>query len=65
MFQLLITVNLKSGVGAGVAISQTIASFGTKELANEAWQRLVRYEADRQTNPYSRRIVEKLYSESK
>lgn len=40
MFQLLITVNLKSSVGAGVAINQTIAEFDSEQLAETAFYKL-------------------------
>lgn len=66
MFQLLITVNLKSSVGAGVAISTTIASFTSERLAEEAYRRLqlMTAEAGRYA-VYSNRTVEKLYNPTK
>lgn len=65
MFQLLITVNLKSSVGAGVAISTTIASFTSERLADIAYDRLIAQDEyfRRQGNrdSYTKRLVEKLY----
>lgn len=62
MFQLLITANLKSSVGAGVAISQAVVQFETKELADEAADKLIDNAHSRFAKPaYSARTVEKLY----
>lgn len=64
MFQLLITVNLKSSVGAGVAISQTIATFESAGKAEEAYSKLGAYDINKgngNDKAYSIRTVEKLY----
>lgn len=68
MFQLLITVNLKSSVGAGVAIDQTIASFRSERLAEIAYQRLLMTDDQRRragSDVYHRRLVERLYNPTK
>lgn len=68
MFQLLITVNLKSSVGAGVAISTTVASFTSERLADEAYDKLGRYDiayGRHGSKVYSERTVEKLYNSTK
>lgn len=64
MFQLLITVNLKSSVGAGVAISSIVLNFESKAAADIAYSKLMNI-STRTTSPaWTSRTVEKLYAES-
>lgn len=66
MFQLLITANLR--LSTGVSISTTVVSFASEQLADEAYDRLGRYNTaySRHGNSYySSRVVEKLYNSTK
>lgn len=65
MFQLLITVNLKSGVGAGVAISTTVASFTSERLAEAALDELGSFSTSNKNSVFSSRRVERLYKLTK
>lgn len=64
MFQLLITVNLKSSVGAGVAICSTVLSFNSYATAERAYDRLMNISMRVSKPAWTTRTVERLYAES-